>query len=100
MIDRESVIRQLTQHIARAENIENDWMDCVSIPMLRGALELLKKQDNCENCAIAIEDRQPVVRCKDCKHNQAHGCNVLCDLFYGSHYPHGFCDQGEHRDGV
>lgn len=42
MIDRESVIRQLTQHIARAENIENDWMDCVSIPMLRGALELLK----------------------------------------------------------
>lgn len=45
MIDRESVIRQLTQHIARAENIENDWMDCVSIPMLRGALELLKKQE-------------------------------------------------------
>lgn len=42
MIDRESVIRQLTQHTARAENIENDWMDCVSIPMLRGALELLK----------------------------------------------------------
>lgn len=29
---------------------------------------LLKEQDNCENCAIAIEDRQPVVRCKDCKH--------------------------------
>jgi len=28
---------------------------------------LLKEQDNCENCAIAIEDRQPVVRCKDCK---------------------------------
>ena len=31
-------------------------------------LTLLKEQDNCENCAIAIEDRQPVVRCKDCKH--------------------------------
>lgn len=43
MIDRESVMRQLTQHIARAENIENDWMDCVSIPMLRGALELLRQ---------------------------------------------------------
>ena len=31
-------------------------------------LALLKEQDNCENCAIATEDRQPVVRCKDCKH--------------------------------
>ena len=31
-------------------------------------LQLLKEQDNCENCAIAIEDRQPVVRCKDCKY--------------------------------
>ena len=38
--------------------------------------------------------------CKYCKHNQTHGCNVLCDLFYGTHYPHGFCDQGERRDGV
>jgi len=32
------------------------------------ALDLLKEQDNCENCAIGIEDRQPVVRCKDCKY--------------------------------
>lgn len=45
MIDRESVIRQLTQHIARADYIETDWMDCVSVPMLRGALELLKAQE-------------------------------------------------------
>lgn len=44
MIDRESVIRELTQHIARADYIETDWMDCVSVPMLRGALELLKEQ--------------------------------------------------------
>lgn len=36
--------------------------------MLFDALALLKEQNNCENCAIAIEDRQPVVRCKDCKH--------------------------------
>lgn len=42
----------------------------------------------------------PVVCCKDCKHNESNGCNVLCDLFYGSHYPYGFCDQGELRDGV
>lgn len=45
MIDRESVIRQLTQHIARADYIETDWMDCVSVPMLRGALALLKEQE-------------------------------------------------------
>lgn len=45
MIDRESVIRQLTQHIARADYIETDWMDCVSVPMLRGALALLKAQE-------------------------------------------------------
>lgn len=31
---------------------------------------ILKDQDSCENCAIAIEDRQPVVRCKDCKYWQ------------------------------
>lgn len=31
------------------------------------AIALLKEQDNCENCAIAIEDRQLVVRCIDCK---------------------------------
>lgn len=30
------------------------------------AIALLKEQDNCENCATAIEDRQPIVRCKDC----------------------------------
>ena len=41
---------------------------CDERRIVRDALALLKEQDNCENCAIAIEDRQPVVRCKDCKH--------------------------------
>lgn len=36
--------------------------------LTKEALELLKEQDTYENCAIAIEDRQPVVRCKDCKY--------------------------------
>lgn len=53
MIDRESVIRQLTQHIARADYIETDWMDCVSVPMLRGALALLKEQ---EPRVLALEE--------------------------------------------
>lgn len=45
-IDREVVIRELTQHIARADNIE-DGLDGlrISVPMLRGALELLKAQE-------------------------------------------------------
>ena len=32
------------------------------------AISLIKEQDSCENCAIAIEDRQHVIHCKDCKH--------------------------------
>ena len=40
---------------------------CIKIGQtISNALFLLKEQNNCENCAIAIEDRQPVVRCKDC----------------------------------
>lgn len=34
---------------------------------IQKAVFLLKEQENCENCAIAIEDRQPIVRCKDCQ---------------------------------
>lgn len=34
-------------------------------------ITLLKEQNNCENCAIAIEDRQPIVRCKYCKYLNA-----------------------------
>lgn len=100
MIDRETVINELVFDIENALSGDSDFVYCIPTDLLQCAVALLKEQDNCENCAIAIEDRQPVVRCKDCKHNQAHGCNVLCDLFYGSHYPNGFCDQGELRDGV
>lgn len=40
---------------------------CIKVGQtISDALSLLKEQDNCENCAIAIEDRQLVVRCKDC----------------------------------
>lgn len=36
--------------------------------------------DDCENCAIAIEDRQPVVRCKDCKYwHRLIGLDGSCD---------------------
>lgn len=62
MIDRESVIRQLTQHIARADYIETDWMDCVSVPMLRGALALLKEQ---EPMVLTLEEANAVLQKDD-----------------------------------
>lgn len=72
MTDREKVINAL----ARCESYGYcKDMDCPyyknthCLELLRkDALTLLKEQDNCENCAIAIEDRQPVVRCKECKY--------------------------------
>ena len=42
------------------------------LELMENVLELLEEQDNCENCAIAIEDRQHVVRCKDCKYWEEH----------------------------
>ena len=33
---------------------------------VRCIIEVLKSDAECENCEIAIEDRQKVVRCKDC----------------------------------
>ena len=51
---------------------QDDWpmfhSDSEVQEIAKNALELLEEQDNCENCAIAIEDRQSVVRCKDCIH--------------------------------
>ena len=37
----------------------------------------LKEQNNCENCAMAIEDRQLIIRCKDCKYWRQGCCD--CD---------------------
>ena len=51
---------------------QDDWQKWYSDSEVQGiakaAFALLKEQDNCENCAIVIEDRQPVVRCKNCKY--------------------------------
>ena len=77
-------------------------------------IALLKEQDNCENCAIAIEDRQPIVRCKDCAHrptipdNYENGfnlnfpdyvCPCHCEDPYYSWYPKDdwFCGDGERK---
>ena len=68
MPDREKILHELDHQVADADWCDNDWKDNVPIWMLRGALALLREYNDCENCAIAIEDRQPVVRCKDCKY--------------------------------
>ena len=52
-------------------------------------ITLLKEQDNCENCTIAIEDRQPVVRCKECKYCFAEGFV----------HEHNICDKHEEIQG-
>ena len=47
--------------------------------LTKEALELLKEQGNCENCAMAIEDRQLVIRCKDCKYWRQLSSTGYCD---------------------
>lgn len=66
MADREKVIKGL-QNLRDAIAFDYIRETDHAVETLDNALALLKEQDNCENCAIAIEDRQPIVRCKDCK---------------------------------
>lgn len=95
-------------------------MYCRQDILIEDTLALLKEQDTCENCAIAIEDRQPVVRCKDCKHRpkepdwktyesgfdlefpEGSKCPCRCsgDKWY-SWYPEDdwFCADGERQEG-
>ena len=67
------------------------------------ALKMLKEQYSCENCAIAIEDRQLVVRCKDCKYGYMlpnSSDYVYCTKPYSgmiSHKPDWFCADGDRR---
>lgn len=59
------------------------------------------EQDNCENCAIAIEDRQPVIRCKDCKHRDPEDgrCDNGHDVIWNLPRPDNwFCKDGERRE--
>ena len=53
---------QLCPYFEDRKTYGHEW--CTTV-MAQDALELLKEQQVCENCAMAIEDRQ-LVRCKDC----------------------------------
>lgn len=92
MADREKIIKGLECIAQKREPTANPCKDCGYSSRLNYAicvkdiasdvLTLLKEQDNCENCAIAIEDRQPVVRCKDCKYRdpEDHKCDCGHDI--------------------
>lgn len=55
-MDRDKVINHLESEIKRAEQSVNDtWLECVEVKLLRDVLTLLKEQPE-------------IVRCKDCKY--------------------------------
>ena len=64
----------------------------------RGKCELLQEHDDCENCAIAIEDRPQIVRCKNCKYWHDDGIITTCDKIIGNGFqPDWFCAEAERK---
>ena len=101
MPDRETVIKGCEYWI---KNHKGEQL-ILEYTAVEDLLALLKEQDNCENCAMAIEDRQPVVRCKDCKHGKIHGIDVECvaheEVGYDPEPWHPldwFCADGEQKE--
>ena len=109
MLDREKVIKGLETCYcppAKCEDCPYYDIENCNDALCLDALSLLKEQDNCENCAIAIEDRQLVVRCKDCKHlfdgeHTKNCCDALMEktgwLKEISVSPDWFCADGERQ---
>lgn len=87
MPNREKVIEYLNSEIYRAEQSVNDiWLECVEVKLLRDALALLKEQPQ-------------IVLCKDCKYFDETIYACLCGgKMYGFHTnPEWFCANGERR---
>ena len=112
MKDNGTVLKDVIMNCAGPENcaiceyrgVPGSKVRCKTM-LLRDALELLK-QDGCENCAIAIEDRQMIVRYKDCKWWKDYKCEndfVLRQIYDCGCYPdfhtdsEWFCAEGERR---
>jgi Zn finger protein HypA/HybF involved in hydrogenase expression len=97
MTDRELMLEQLER---LAIVLDELMPGCAEL--VRDAIALLKKQNDCENCAIAIEDRQPVIRCKYCKHSiEWYGDKRRCFLWNENGidvFEDGFCNYGKMRD--
>ena len=95
MIDREKVIEGIQECDLNGGLIGN----CP----YKDILSMLKEQDDCENCAIAIEDRQPVVRCKDCKYSGNRGRGIYCQFIECEntgtfHKDDWFCADGKRKE--
>ena len=79
----------------------------LDIEMLIVANALMNEHNDCENCAIAIEDRQPVIRCKECINcvEEPNG-ELYCDILAVGYEPLGskkvnadwFCADGERKE--
>ena len=96
-IERECVARDCDRNCADCDLVQDrDWL----LSVYDDALALLKEQDSCENCAIAIEDRQLVIRCKDCKYYNSkpdsHGDR--CDKIHWSRNDDWFCADGRRKE--
>lgn len=105
MPDRKKIIENM--NIAKAvlcsPNMITPEMRIMIGQTITDAISTLKEQNNCENCAIAIEDRQPVVRCKDCIHRgNAKKCILAavaeiknCPVFLFDNSGEWFCADGK-----
>ena len=73
-MDKETIIRGCEYWV----NNRKDESLLLAYSSVVELLNVLKEQNSCENCAIAIEDRQPIVRCKYCvnRHN-----SLNCKMF-------------------
>ena len=68
MTNKENVIKEFESSLEIVSDDDNPKGSiAIRISAIRDAIKLLKDHDICENCAVAIEDRVLVVRCKDCR---------------------------------
>lgn len=73
-------------------------------------IDVLKYDTECENCAIAIEDRQRIVRCMDCRYATMTADGELCkycemdtddngdprEVYHSAKF---YCANGERKEG-
>ena len=78
------------------ENCDNIPPVCTG-KLANDALMLLKENNECENCAIAIEDRQLVIRCKNCRYYWVTDKTSFCSKNDGRWSYNDFCSKGEKR---
>ena len=68
-VEVEMTNQEAAKMISNDMKLHHDYLSGQYRKALNMAIDALSKEQNdCENCAIAIEDRQLVVRCKDCKY--------------------------------